>query len=62
VLYILRDSSTVEIYDINGRLIRVLPPAQGAWDGKSQNGKTVPEGLYFIRVKGKNSLIKVVKF
>ncbi|MBN1434623.1 hypothetical protein JW921_07675 [Candidatus Fermentibacterales bacterium] len=44
------------IYDLNGRLVRVLQPDQAAdgeasflWDGRSASGELLPGGLYFAR-------------
>jgi M6 family metalloprotease-like protein len=54
----------LEIFDINGRLIRqlaegVLPsgPHRRSWDGRNQNGENVASGIYIYRLTaGKNHL------
>ncbi len=52
------EMARVEIYDTNGRLIRVLEMPVGAkslysirWDGKDNVGNPVPAGVYSIKVK-----------
>lgn len=48
-----------EIYDISGKLVNSWKRAANSnekqissWDGKDQNGQTVPSGVYFLRVSG----------
>jgi hypothetical protein len=54
----------IEFYDLTGRLARRLvfhgaanytgrTPFQVVWDGKDENGHTVPYGLYVMRVEAK---------
>lgn len=45
------------IYDLNGRLVRTLIKGQRPaanysilWDGNNQDGRTVPAGVYFLRL------------
>ena len=54
--HLLNQKITVDIYDIQGRLIRTLESnAQQfflhtyIWDGKNKNGQTVASGVYIIR-------------
>lgn len=51
------------IYDILGRLIRILPTSQCnlnesvfsvCWDGSDEHARPVPAGVYFVRVKTKD--------
>ena len=54
----------LNIYDIRGRLIRVLTclpqgacpdvsgPFRGVWDGLDENGAEAPSGIYFVRYSG----------
>ncbi len=58
------------IYDASGRLIAsfgTLNPGKGivkiSWDGRGENGTTLPSGSYFLKVHGggKGKLLKIVK-
>jgi hypothetical protein len=42
-----------EIFDLGGRKVRTFSASQGGvfWDGRDENGRLVPPGLYFIRVR-----------
>jgi len=49
----------VAFYNTKGQLVRTLPKAlynQGEntlnWDGRDNQGKTLPEGIYFLRITG----------
>jgi chitodextrinase len=47
---------SIRIYDLSGRLIRVLPlAAQGTgiehWDGRDDDGKSVPSGMYIAQLQ-----------
>lgn len=51
------------IYDILGRLVRILPTSQCnlnesvssvCWDGSDEHARPVPAGVYFLRVKTKD--------
>ncbi|MFH1680202.1 MAG: T9SS type A sorting domain-containing protein [Candidatus Eisenbacteria bacterium] len=50
--------STIQVFDIAGRLVRVLaaPGAEGnaLWDGKDGAGRDVAPGAYFVRVTDRN--------
>lgn len=49
-----------ELYDVNGRFVRTMPPPAQApsigttliWDGKDLNGSVVPSGVYIYRIRG----------
>jgi len=50
---------TLRIYDVGGRLVRQLPPADRgpgeqmvSWDGAGQTGAPVRAGVYFARIDG----------
>lgn len=51
-----RKKLTVSIFDINGRLIRTLydgtpdEPLKMTWDGKDNNARHVPQGVYFCLI------------
>ena len=52
----LGDESVLEIYDISGRKVRDFSAACFAgdaviWDGTDDNGKGLPSGVYFARLK-----------
>ena len=55
------------VYDLSGRLVRVLTPGAAGgsrlvvWDGRSQQGERVARGTYFIRVRagGRDSAAKL---
>ncbi|RKZ29446.1 hypothetical protein DRQ36_08620 [bacterium] len=51
----------IEIFDLTGRLVRVLYPADAdklsgiIWDGRDNSGRNLPSGVYLIRASsGKN--------
>ncbi|MFN3343680.1 MAG: gliding motility-associated C-terminal domain-containing protein [Flavobacteriales bacterium] len=46
------DSIHVEIYNRWGQLIYVSDEVEFKWDGKTKAGKEVPEGTYFVILKG----------
>ncbi|MBL8025974.1 MAG: T9SS type A sorting domain-containing protein [Fibrobacteres bacterium] len=58
--------STVDIHDINGRLIRKLAATNGnsaiLWDGKNGLGNIAPAGLYTVTVKTINGKVLTKKF
>ncbi len=71
ISYTLRNSGTVSvrIYSLAGRLVRTLEEGfattglhEVRWNGKSDQGTTVPSGMYFVQVKqGEDSAVyKVV--
>ena len=49
-------NSSVEIYDIKGKLLCVLDSPQKTWDGYVNNQK-VPAGIYIYKVKHESSVI-----
>jgi hypothetical protein len=61
------ERSVIHIYDPRGRLIRVLtaPRAGSApairWDGRDTAGRSVPAGMYFIRLAKSELSAKVVR-
>ena len=62
-----RDSQFfAEIYNIEGKFIKKLSNLSEyvfTWDGKNKNGKIVPFGFYFIRIKSdSNEISKVEAF
>ncbi len=42
----------VDIYDTQGRLVRVLNGKEGVWDTRDVNGRVVPAGVYFVQPAG----------
>lgn len=49
----------LSIYNIKGQLVRDLKPESKfsgtcsvIWDGKDKDGKSVPDGIYFYKMKG----------
>ena len=52
---------TVEIYDAQGTLIKVLDSAS-QWDCTNQRGEMVCAGLYFFRATDGNGFVKTGKF
>jgi hypothetical protein len=50
------ENSRIRIYDPAGRLVRTLDVRGAAgtirWDGRAQNGKPVPAGVYFYELRG----------
>ncbi|MCK4256656.1 hypothetical protein KAX35_07190, partial [candidate division WOR-3 bacterium] len=57
----------LRIYDITGRLVRILPITDNRlpitkvyWDGRDIGGNEVKSGIYFLKVKGYKPL-KIVK-
>lgn len=60
--------SSVYIYDLSGRLIRALPITdyqspitKVTWDGRDNYGRPLPSGVYFLKSKGFNKTIALVK-
>lgn len=59
----------IEIYNIRGQLVRTLTPMTNdkclmtnvVWDGKDENRKQVPNGIYFYQLKLNNEIIKTKK-
>ena len=53
------EATTLRIYDVNGRLVRLLinreqlPPGthQVVWDGRGERGQQVASGIYFYRLQ-----------
>jgi len=55
-------TAKVKIYDLKGSLVRsFLFPVNGAgrynisWDGKSDNGRGLPAGIYFYKIQINNA-------
>ena len=49
----LSPTASLEILDAGGRVVaRLLPDARGtsSWDGRTQDGRRAPAGLYFVRI------------
>jgi hypothetical protein len=50
---------SIAIYAADGRLVRTLDRSLdqlvAAWDGKDHSGKQVPEGMYLVKVAGRNA-------
>ncbi len=48
---------SLKIYSVTGQLIRMIKEAKSSgdftfiWDGRDERGKTVPSGIYFVRVE-----------
>ena len=63
-------NTSVEIYDVRGVLIRILPTKNNEngvlWDGKMSNGENAPTGAYFCRLMSNNiysnEIIKIIKY
>jgi hypothetical protein len=55
-------SNTVRLYDATGRLIRcLLGKGSLPWDGRSEQGKRVPNGVYFaVPERGEGTGAKIV--
>jgi hypothetical protein len=60
----------LSVYDVNGRRLRSLINGQSAagnhdvvWDGKDEDGSTVPSGIYFARLRSEEGerLVKLVR-
>jgi flagellar hook assembly protein FlgD len=57
------DGTELRIYDVRGRMVRVLAARrpQVAWDGRNQGGAPVPAGLYFARLAGAPAGMPAIK-
>jgi len=56
-------SGTLSIYDAQGRRVVALrrdSPGSWHWDGKDENGKRLPAGVYFYRLDGRGQKQRVV--
>ena len=60
---------SLSLYDVNGRLVRTLARGSfaagrqvGTWDGRDANGRSVANGIYFLRslTGGQDASLKVV--
>jgi len=66
ILYSLERSEevTARIFNLSGRLKRVLDQAAGPghqvmnWDGKDSNGKIVPSGLYIVTLEKEDTILR----
>jgi hypothetical protein len=64
-------SKALQIYDVNGRLVKSFNlqstisnlKSTMTWDGTDEAGKSVPQGVYFVRLQAchNNSVKKVIK-
>ncbi|MBN2537784.1 hypothetical protein JXB37_05860 [candidate division WOR-3 bacterium] len=58
-------ASLVEVFDVNGRLVRTLPTAGGtaSWDGRNEQGADLAPGVYCCRITGspEGQCVKIVK-
>jgi hypothetical protein len=60
---------TLAVHDVAGRRVRTLLERGGAaagpvvWDGRADDGRAVPDGVYFVRLRGdaRASAVKVVR-
>ncbi|RKZ30402.1 hypothetical protein DRQ36_05660 [bacterium] len=54
--------STIEIFDLNGHLVRDLPVdgSSALWDGRTDDGENVPCGVYLYRLKGSEKTHRIV--
>jgi hypothetical protein len=52
-------ASTIDLFDVSGRLVRRLDVAPGAsaahWDGGAADGRSVSSGVYFFRFTGQRA-------
>jgi hypothetical protein len=47
----------LEVFDVSGRLVRVLGRDGGwTWDGQDAQGRAVPSGSYFLRLRAKDAV------
>jgi hypothetical protein len=50
-----RAEAAIRIYAVSGRLVRTIPATPGAatvsWDGRDENGRDAPSGVYFARLE-----------
>jgi hypothetical protein len=52
---------SVEIFDLVGRVVRATSDVRRAtymWDGRDDRGQLVPDGVYVVRLKAGNQLVK----
>jgi hypothetical protein len=58
-------ATQIEIIDPSGRRVRALPLSAGStgalWDGHDAEGRSVPPGLYLVRVAGGDAAEKVLQ-
>lgn len=56
------NTTPVNIYDINGLLVKRIEEKNGYWDGKDKNGKVVANGVYIFQIEQSISgAINVIK-
>ncbi|MBK7703756.1 MAG: hypothetical protein IPI34_13175 [bacterium] len=63
-----RDELSLEIHDAGGKLVRRVPlgplgPGRHAirWDGRDDGGLNVGSGVYFVRLRGAETITRAVK-
>jgi hypothetical protein len=50
-------SSTVNVFDISGRLVKTFEGVSALpviWDGNDDSGNNLPDGVYYVRIKREN--------
>ena len=57
-------SFTLSVYDLRGRRVRVLEQGIGSdqssivgWDGRDGQGRNVPSGIYFVRLRSGDDVL-----
>jgi len=64
-----RHNVSLKIYDMSGRLVKdfslptanSLLPTKVTWDGRDREGKVLPSGIYFCKVKSGKTTLKTEK-
>jgi len=50
------DAMSIHIHDLTGRKVRELhqstPQRSWVWDGRNQNGESIPSGIYLVKLEG----------
>jgi hypothetical protein len=52
---------TIKIYDFGGELVRSLPAGQTTWNGRTDDGEVVANGVYFAYIETADGNHKTVK-
>lgn len=53
----------IEVFDVNGRVVRVFGPAgagglRATWDGRSESGRELQTGVYLLRISQGDSVLR----
>ncbi len=53
------NTADLKIYDASGKVVKKFSPVKNnlTWDGTDENGRTLPKGIYFLKLNTKDSFV-----